>query len=87
MDVDTVWQRTAHLQTCYQCGQSGHLCCNCTLCHNTRYMTLEEKEDLNQQLMADIDVATAQQLEQDPGATETSVEVSGEQYAPAAICQ
>jgi hypothetical protein len=74
MDVDTVWWRTAHLQTCYQCGQSGHLHCNCTLCHNTHYMTLEEKEDLIQQLMVDIDAVTDQQLEQGPRAAEVSAE-------------
>jgi hypothetical protein len=37
-------------------------------------MILEEKEDLIQQLMADIDAATAQQLEQGPRAMEVSVE-------------
>jgi hypothetical protein len=37
-------------------------------------MTLDEKEDLIQQLMADIDAATAQRLEQGPGGTETSAE-------------
>jgi hypothetical protein len=37
-------------------------------------MTLDEKEDLIQQLMADIDVATAQQPEQGPRAVEGSVE-------------
>jgi hypothetical protein len=78
MDVDAVQQRIAHLQTCYWCRQSGHLCCNCTLHHDAHYMTLDEKEDLIQQLMADIDAATAQQLEQGPGATETSVEAAAE---------
>jgi hypothetical protein len=42
-------------------------------------MTLDEKEDLIQQLMADIDAAAAQQLEQGPGATETSAEGSAEE--------
>jgi hypothetical protein len=37
-------------------------------------MTLDEKEDLIQQLMADIDVAAAQPPEQGPGATEGSAE-------------
>jgi hypothetical protein len=63
-------------------------------------MTLDEKEDLIQQLMVDIDAATAKQLEQGHGAAETSAEAAtegpveedfvhtaGEQYAPAAICQ
>jgi hypothetical protein len=63
-------------------------------------MTLDEKEDLIQQLMADIDAATAQMPEQGPGAAATSVETAvegsveevlyhaaGEQYAFAAICQ
>jgi hypothetical protein len=68
MDVDVVRWRTAHPQTCYQCGQSGHICCDCTLRHNACYMTLDEKEDLIQQLMADIDAAAAQQLEQGSGA-------------------
>jgi hypothetical protein len=67
MEVDAVWWKTTHLQTCYQCGQSGHLCQDCTLRHNTHYMTLEEKEDLTQQLMVDIDTATAQQPEQGQG--------------------
>jgi hypothetical protein len=42
-------------------------------------MTLDEKEDLIQQFMADIDVATTQQPEQGPGAVETSVEGSAEE--------
>jgi hypothetical protein len=42
-------------------------------------MTLDEKEDLIQQLMADIDTAAAQQLEQGPGAVETSTEGSAEE--------
>jgi hypothetical protein len=41
-------------------------------------MTLDEKEDLIQQLMVDIDAATAQQLEQGPGAVETSTEATTE---------
>jgi hypothetical protein len=42
-------------------------------------MTLDEKEDLIQQLMADIDAAAAQQPEQGSGATETSAEGSVEE--------
>jgi hypothetical protein len=79
MEVDAVRRRTAHPQTCYQCRQSGHLRHNCTLCHDTCYMTLDEKEDLIQQLMADIDAAATQQPEQGPGAAETSVEGSVEE--------
>jgi hypothetical protein len=77
--ISWLWsQWTGHLQTCYQCTQSGHLCHDCTLCHNTCYITLEEKEDLIQQLMADIDAATGQQPEQGPRAMETSVEAAVE---------
>jgi hypothetical protein len=79
MDVDAVRRRTVHPQTCYQCGQSGHLRRDCTLRHDTRYMTLDEKEDLIQQLMADIDTAAAQQPEQGSGAAEPSVEGSVEE--------
>jgi hypothetical protein len=42
-------------------------------------MTLDEKEDLIQQLMADTGAATAQQLEQGSGARETSAEGSVEE--------
>jgi hypothetical protein len=42
-------------------------------------MTLDEKEDLIQQLMADIDAAATQQPEQGPGAAETSTEGSAEE--------
>jgi hypothetical protein len=42
-------------------------------------MTLDEKEDLIQQLMADIDAVAAQQSEQGSGATETSAEGSAEE--------
>jgi hypothetical protein len=42
-------------------------------------MTLDEKEDLIQQLMADINVAATQQLEQGSGAAETSTEGSAEE--------
>jgi hypothetical protein len=79
MDVDAVRRRTAHPQTCYWCGQSGHLRRDCTLCRDTCYMTLDEKEDLIQQLMADIDAAAAQQPEQGSGAAETSAEGSAEE--------
>jgi hypothetical protein len=74
MDVDAVRRRTAHPQTCYRCGQSGHLRRDCTLRHDTRYMTLDEKEDLIQQLMADINAAAAQQPEQGSRAAEGSAE-------------
>jgi hypothetical protein len=43
------------------------------------YITLDEKEDLIQQLMADIDAAAAQQSEQGPRAAETSTEGSAEE--------
>jgi hypothetical protein len=41
-------------------------------------MTLKEKDDLIQHLMVDIDTATGQQLEQGPGAVETSAEATVE---------
>jgi hypothetical protein len=42
-------------------------------------MTLDEKEDLIQQLMVDINAAAAQQPEQGSGAAETSTEGSAEE--------
>jgi hypothetical protein len=59
MDIDRTQTLKPLTQTCYRCGQTGHISKDCNLQHDVRYMTLDEKDSFIQQIMANRNAAIA----------------------------
>jgi hypothetical protein len=59
MDVDRTRTFKPLAQTCYRCGQTGHISRDCDLRHDVRHMTLDEEDDFIQRIMANRDAAAA----------------------------
>jgi hypothetical protein len=59
MDVDRTRTLKPLTQTCYRCGQTGHISRECDLRHDVRHMTLDEEDEFIQRIMADRDAAVA----------------------------
>jgi hypothetical protein len=59
MDVDRTWTLKPLAQTCYRCGQTGHISRDCDLRRDVRHMMLDEKDHFIQQIMANRDAAMA----------------------------
>jgi hypothetical protein len=59
MDIDRTRTLKPLTQTCYRCGQTGHISKDCNLRHDVRHMTLDEEDDFIQQIMANHDAAAA----------------------------
>jgi hypothetical protein len=57
MDVDRTWTLKPLAQTCYRCGQTGHMSRDCDLRHDVHHMTLDEEDHFIQQIMANRDAA------------------------------
>jgi hypothetical protein len=55
MDVDRTRTFKPLAQTCYRCGQTGHISKEC----NVRHMTLDEEDSFIQWIMANCDAAMA----------------------------
>jgi hypothetical protein len=48
MDVDRTRTLKPLAQTCYHCGQTGHISRECDLRHDVRHMTLDEENEFIQ---------------------------------------
>jgi hypothetical protein len=59
MDVDRTRTFKPLVQTCYHCGQTGHISKECDLHHNIHHMTLDEEDSFIQWIMANHDAAMA----------------------------
>jgi hypothetical protein len=59
MDIDRTCTLKPLAQTCYRCGQTGHISRECDLHHDVRHMTLDEEDDFIQRIMANHDAAVA----------------------------
>jgi hypothetical protein len=59
MDVDHTRTLKPPVQTCYRCGQTGHISKECDRYHDVRHMTLDEEDEFIQRIMANRDAAVA----------------------------
>jgi hypothetical protein len=59
MDVDHTRTFKPLAQTCYCCGQTGHISKECDLHHDIHHMTLDEEDSFIQRIMANHNVAMA----------------------------
>jgi hypothetical protein len=59
MDVDRTHTLKPLVQTCYRCGQTGHISKDCDHRHDVRHMTLDEEDKFIQRIMANRDAAVA----------------------------
>jgi hypothetical protein len=63
MDIDHTRTLKPLAQTCYRCGQTGHISRECDLHHDIHHMTLDKEDDFIQQIMANRDAAVAATVE------------------------
>ena len=67
MDVDTVWKaRSLPPQGCYQCGEANHLVRDCPHCLDVQKLTVEQREELIEDLMALKDAVEEEKVDPSP---------------------
>jgi hypothetical protein len=59
MDIDHTQTLKPLTQTCYHCGQTGHISKECDLHHDIRHMMLDEQDEFIQNIMANHNTAVA----------------------------
>jgi hypothetical protein len=59
MDVDCTRTFKPLTQTCYRCGQTGHISKECDHHHDVRHMTLDEEDEFIQRIMTNRDATVA----------------------------
>jgi hypothetical protein len=59
MDVDHTRTSKSIAQSCYHCGQTGHISGECDLRHDVHHITLEEEDKYIQHILANHDAAMA----------------------------
>jgi hypothetical protein len=59
MDVNRTQTLKPLTQTCYHCGQTGHISKECDLHHDVCHMTQDEEDKFIQQIIANRDTAVA----------------------------
>jgi hypothetical protein len=59
MDVNHTQTLKPLAQTCYCCGQTGHISRDCDLRHDIHHMMLDKEDHFIQQIMANHDTAMA----------------------------
>jgi hypothetical protein len=59
MDIDHTCTLKPLTQTCYRCGQTGHISKDCDLRHDIYHITLDEEDGFIQQILANHDTAMA----------------------------
>jgi hypothetical protein len=59
MDINHTRTLKPLAQTCYHCGQTGHISKDCDLCHEVHHMMLDEQDGFIQQIMANHNTAVA----------------------------
>jgi hypothetical protein len=57
MDVDHTRTFKPIVQTCYHCGQTGHISKECDLHHDVCHITLDEEDEYIQHILANHDAA------------------------------
>jgi len=67
MDVDAVWKVCSlPLRGCYQCREANHLVRDCPHCLDVRKLTVEQREELIEDLMALKDAVEEEEVDPSP---------------------